>query len=67
MQIMRTFAPPALRIRSSAATALPPVASRVKGARYVDIREGDAIDEARMGNWVKQAAALPGWVPGGPS
>jgi hypothetical protein len=27
------------------------------------IREGDELDEAQMVTWVKQAAALPGWVP----
>jgi hypothetical protein len=37
-----------------------------KDARWIDIHEDD-LDEARMAKWVKQAAALPGWVPGGPS
>jgi hypothetical protein len=31
-------------------------------ARYIDIHEGDALDEAQMANWVKQAAALPGFL-----
>jgi hypothetical protein len=31
--------------------------------RWIDIHEGDEIDEAQMGSWVKQAAALPGWNP----
>ncbi len=43
---------------------VPPGASRSKDTRYVDIREGDTLDEAQMAKWVKQAAALPGWVPG---
>jgi hypothetical protein len=34
-----------------------------KDARWVDIHEDD-LDEAQMATWVKQAAALPGWVPG---
>jgi hypothetical protein len=34
-----------------------------KDARWIDIREGDQLDEAQMATWVKQAAALPGWVP----
>ena len=34
-----------------------------KEARWIDIFEGDAFDEAQMASWVKQAAALPGWVP----
>jgi len=33
------------------------------GVRYLDIREGDPLDEAQLATWVKQAAALPGWVP----
>jgi len=34
-----------------------------KDTRWIDIREGDDIDAAQMATWVKQAAALPGWVP----
>ena len=34
-----------------------------KDARWIDIHEDD-LDEAQMTTWVKQAAALPGWVPG---
>ncbi|MDY3559766.1 DUF1801 domain-containing protein [Gemmata sp. JC673] len=34
-----------------------------KDARWIDIYEGDALDEAQMTAWVEQAAALPGWVP----
>ncbi len=34
-----------------------------KDARWIDIHEGDQLDEAQMATWVKQAAALPGWVP----
>jgi hypothetical protein len=37
-----------------------------KHSRWTDIHE-DEFDEAQMANWVKQAAALPGWVPGAPS
>lgn len=32
-------------------------------ARWIDIYEKDRLDEAQMADWVKQAAALPGWVP----
>ena len=32
-----------------------------KDARWIDIHEGD-LDEKRMAKWVKQAAALPGWL-----
>jgi hypothetical protein len=31
--------------------------------RYLDIHEDDRIDEAQFSAWVRQAAALPGWVP----
>ena len=31
-------------------------------ARWLDIPEGD-LDEARLTNWMKQAAKLPGWKP----
>ena len=32
-----------------------------KEARWIDIREQD-FDEAQMSAWIKQAAALPGWM-----
>ena len=41
----------------------PPGASKSKDVRYLDIRESDKLDKAQLGSWVKQAAALPGWVP----
>jgi hypothetical protein len=31
--------------------------------RYLDIHEDDQLDEAQMATWIRQAAALPGWVP----
>lgn len=34
-----------------------------KEVRWIDIHEGDALDEAQMEAWVRQAAALPGWIP----
>ena len=37
--------------------------ARSKDVRWIDIRENDPLDEAQMANWVKQAAALPGWIP----
>jgi hypothetical protein len=42
---------------------VPPGTSKDKNTRYLDIREGDEFDEAQVADWVKQAAALPGWVP----
>jgi len=53
--------------RGSSLRPPPPGASKVKGTRYLDIREGDRLDEAQLASWVKQAAALPGWDPGRPS
>ncbi len=37
--------------------------AKSKDARWIDIREGDQFDEAQMADWVKQAAASPGWIP----
>ena len=37
-----------------------------KDARWIDLHEDD-LDEAQMADWIRQAAALPGWVPGRPS
>jgi len=38
----------------------PPGASKQKHVRYLDIHEGDAIDEAQFVDWVGQASRLPG-------
>jgi hypothetical protein len=35
--------------------------------RWIDIHEDDEIDEAQMAAWVRQAAAMPGWIPSQPS
>lgn len=43
---------------------VPPGASKTKRVRYLDIHHGDELDDAQMAKWAKQAAALPGWVPG---
>jgi hypothetical protein len=49
--------------RGTSLRPVPPGASKGKDVRTLDIREGDPLDEAQMAAWVKQAAALPGWVP----
>ena len=49
--------------RGSSLLPVPPGASKGKDVRYLDIREGDELDEAQWANWLKQAAALPGWAP----
>lgn len=46
--------------RGADLTPLPPGASTQKHVRYLDIREGDAIDEAQLADWVRQASRLPG-------
>jgi hypothetical protein len=49
--------------RGTSLRPVPPGPSKGKETRYLDIREGDQLDEAQMASWIKQAAALPGWVP----
>jgi hypothetical protein len=48
--------------RGASLRPLPPGASKSKDTRYIDIHEGDELDEAQMARWVKQAAALPGFL-----
>ena len=48
--------------RGASLRPVPPGASKHKDVRYLDIREGE-LDEAQLATWVKQAAALPGWLP----
>jgi hypothetical protein len=43
---------------------VPPGGTEKSGkGRWIDIYEEDGLDEAQMADWVKQAAALPGWIP----
>jgi len=43
---------------------LPPGGTpKSKDARWIDIYEDEPLDETRLAAWVKQAAALPGWIP----
>ncbi|HLW92013.1 MAG TPA: DUF1801 domain-containing protein [Roseiarcus sp.] len=46
--------------RGASLRPLPPGASKSKDTRYLDIREGDQLDEAQFVAWVKQASQLPG-------
>lgn len=39
---------------------MPPGASKQKRVRYLDIHEGDELDEKQFIAWVKQAGKLPG-------
>lgn len=49
--------------RGTSLQPVPPGTSKGQETRYLDIHEGDQFDEVQMAKWVKQAAALPGWVP----
>ncbi|MHB1298375.1 MAG: DUF1801 domain-containing protein [Gemmatimonadaceae bacterium] len=48
--------------RGSELRPIPPGPSKDKYTRYLDIHEDDEIDEAQFARWVKQAAALPGYL-----
>jgi hypothetical protein len=49
--------------RGASLRPVPPGESKHKEVRYLDIHEDDQLDEAQMATWIRQAAALPGWVP----
>ena len=40
----------------------PPVASKDRNVRYVHFQKDEAPDGAQMADWIRQAAALPGWM-----
>lgn len=46
--------------RGALFSPLPPGKSKQKDVRYLDIHEGEEIDEAQFIDWVKQASKLPG-------
>ena len=46
--------------RGASLRPVPPAASKQKDVRYLDIHEGDELDEAQFAAWVKQASLLPG-------
>ncbi|MBV8188860.1 MAG: DUF1801 domain-containing protein [Alphaproteobacteria bacterium] len=48
--------------RGASLRPVPPGASKSKDTRYIDIHQDDALDEAQIASWVKQAAALPGFL-----
>jgi hypothetical protein len=42
---------------------LPPGGTpRSQNSRWIDIREGDELDEAQLTSWIQQAARLPGFL-----
>jgi hypothetical protein len=46
--------------RGTSLDPLPPVGSKTPETRYLNIREGDEIDEEQLASWVRQASELPG-------
>jgi hypothetical protein len=49
--------------RGSSLRPPPPGESKSEDVRYLDIHETDSPDDAQVAKWIRQAAALPGWVP----
>jgi hypothetical protein len=49
--------------RGSSLRPAPPGESKHRQVRYLDIHEHYPLDEAQLAKWIRQAAALPGWVP----
>lgn len=49
--------------RGASLDPLPQVESKDKNMRYFHIHEDGEIDEQLVANWIRQAAALPGWIP----
>ncbi|REG10995.1 hypothetical protein DFR64_0867 [Pelolinea submarina] len=40
----------------------PPGLSKQDDVRYFDIYEDKPLDEKQLGEWIRQAAAIPGWI-----
>ena len=49
--------------RGTSLDPIPPGASKHEEVRYLDIREGEEVDEQLLSSWIRQASELPGWVP----
>lgn len=50
-------------MRGASLRPLPPGGTPKSGdSRWLDIHEGE-FDEAQIADWIRQAAALPGWTP----
>jgi hypothetical protein len=43
---------------------LPPVGSKDPNTRYLHIEEDQPVDEKQLAEWIRQAAAIPGWMAG---
>jgi hypothetical protein len=49
--------------RGTSLRPVPPGESKHKEVRYLDIRENEPLDDKQMAAWIRQAAAMPGWIP----
>jgi len=50
-------------IKGQALTPIPPGPSKDPDARYLDIYEGDTLDQAQFTAWLDQSRHIPGWIP----
>jgi len=41
---------------------LPPVGSKDRNTRYLHLEQDQPVDEAQLAEWIRQAAAIPGWM-----
>ncbi len=48
--------------KGAALSPVPPVASKDKNVRYVHITETEKPSATQLTKWIKQAAAIPGWM-----
>ncbi|HEY0503399.1 MAG TPA: DUF1801 domain-containing protein [Lysobacter sp.] len=46
--------------RGTSLQPMPPGESKMPQMRYLDIHEDDALDEAQLADWIRQASRLPG-------
>lgn len=47
-------------LKGASLQPVPPGSGKDPEARWIDLYEGQ-LDEAQMADWIRQAAALPGW------
>ncbi len=49
--------------RGQSLKPMPPGQSKDPSVRYLDIHEHDEVGGEQLADWIRQAAALPGWKP----
>jgi len=47
-------------LKGTSLEPVPPRDSKHAEVRYLDIHEGDTVDEDQLRSWIEQAASLPG-------